>query len=105
MIARNTDLSTDVNRFLTSEESSRIMRKGVEQAKADLRAHGVPIAKDPDENGLIRFELPDGTIVDSDPWMGKPYAPDGWFERFNIPPENIPAPSRRHIESQQRGEA
>ena len=63
-----------------------------------LKRHGIPIAKDPDENGLIRYELPDGTIVDSDPWNGEKFAPEGWFERFGIAPENIPKPSRQRIE-------
>jgi hypothetical protein len=43
---------------------------------------GVPIPVDVD--GLTKYELPDGTIVDSDPWLGKNTAPEGWYERWGI---------------------
>ena len=98
MIAKLPGKRPGDNVHLTPEQASRIMREGARDAIADLKRHGIPIAKDPDENGVIRYELPDGTIVDSDPWLGEKYAPVGWFERFGIAPENIPKPSRQRIE-------
>ena len=98
MIAKTPGKRPGDNAFLGPEKASEIMREGAKDAIEDLRSHGVPIVCDPDENGLIRYELPDGTIVDSDPWNGEKFAPEGWFERFGIAPENIPKPSRQRIE-------
>ena len=72
--------------LLSVAQMSDIMDRGARRAIEDARRRGVPIPVD-GEDGAIRYEWPDGTIVDEDPWHGKSTAPDGWYERFGITPE------------------
>ena len=72
--------------LLNAAKMSELMDRGARRAIEESRRRGVPIPVD-DENGAIRYELPDGTIVDEDPWLGKNTAPEGWYERFGITPE------------------
>lgn len=81
--------------FLGTAEANRIMREGIRDALDHHRKCGVPIPRQ--INGEEWFELPDGTVVREDPWAGKPYAPDGWFERFGIDEADIPRPSKQRI--------
>lgn len=74
-------------------EMSQIMERAAQHAKAESRRMGIPIPLDGKE-GEIRYELPDGTIVNEDPWHGQNTAPEGWYERFGITPENRPKTKR-----------
>ncbi len=70
-------------------QASDIMERGARRAIEESRRMGVPIPLDT-HDGSDRFELPDGTVVQGDPWNGMRTAPAGWYERFNIPVENRP---------------
>jgi hypothetical protein len=83
MIQRNSFEIFDVS------QASEIMKRGAERAIEESRKMGVPIPLDT-EDGSIQYELPDGSIVQGDPWHGKRTAPEGWYERFQIPVENRP---------------
>jgi len=84
MIARDSD-----DTLLRTSEMSDIMNRAAERAIEESRRMGVPIPLDSDD-GAIRYELPDGSIADEDPWHGKDTAPEGWYERFGIAPEQRP---------------
>ena len=65
------------------------MESGAQRAIAEMRRMGVPIVVDgPD--GAVWYELPDGTVVTEDPWYGEDTAPEGWFDRYGIAPEDRP---------------
>jgi len=86
MIAREPKSDEDVGSVLNHDLVVKLMDRGARRAIEEARRRGVPIPVD-GEDGAIRYELPDGTIVDEDPWHGKSTAPDGWYERFGITPE------------------
>ena len=62
-----------------------MLRNAVTEALEQSRSAGVPISL---TEG--RYELPDGEIVDHDPWHGERTAPVGWYEKYNIAPANRP---------------
>lgn len=74
------------NTLVTADEIARLMKEAVADALEESRRKGVPIPITID--GQNKYELPDGSIVDEDPWMGENTAPAGWYERWGIePPE------------------
>jgi hypothetical protein len=75
--------------FFDHGTMSELMDRGARKAIANSKRMGVPVPVD-GENGAIWYELPDGTIVKEDPWHGENTAPEGWFERFGIAPEDQP---------------
>lgn len=75
--------------LFNAQKMSDIMNAGAERAIAESKRMGVPVPLDCDD-GVERYELPDGTVVEGDPWHGQNTAPEGWFERFGIAPENQP---------------
>ena len=46
-------------------------------------------------DGEFRYELPDGTFVDESPLEDAGEPPPGWWERFNIAPEDRPPKWRK----------
>ena len=86
MIAKEPDGPAPTETILSHEQVIELFDVAVEDALAESRRMGVPISHHID--GKICFELPDGTLVDEDPWHGEQTAPEGWYERFGIePPE------------------
>ena len=53
----------------TGAEFARIMSAGVEHAKQQNRERGIPNVYS--INGIIYYELPDGSLSRDDPWQGK----------------------------------
>ena len=69
---------------LTHDSVLNLFREAVEDALEESRRMGIPIPVGGE--GETKYELPDGSVVDHDPWLGKPTAPEGWYERFGIQP-------------------
>lgn len=70
---------------MDSDEKFQLFGEAVEQALEERRRAGVPISR-----GDGRYDLPDGTMVDHDPWHGQTVAPEGWYERYGIAEEDRP---------------
>ena len=79
----------NVSELIDTVEMSELMDRGAREAIADLKRSGVPVHLDI-KNGIDLYELPDGTVVEGDPWHGENTAPEGWFERFGIASEDQP---------------
>lgn len=88
MIVRQTELEArrvTGDQPLSDRQWATVKEDAHFQALQQYRAAGVPIYRN---NG--RYELPDGEIVDHDPWHGAHVAPDGWYEKYGIAPEDRP---------------
>lgn len=77
---------------MDAKEMSELMERGAKRAIAESKRMGVPVPVDNEDfnDDVQRYELPDGTIVEGDPWHGENTAPEGWYERFGIAPEDRP---------------
>ena len=84
MIAKEPDDNGDATDCIWHQRMDRLFGEAVNNAMDDSRRKGVPIPHR--VNGITRYELPDGTMVDEDPWHGEKTAPEGWYERFGIQP-------------------
>lgn len=49
--------------------------EGVRRAQADARQAGVPLVYS--INGILHWELPDGSLTTEDPWQGDQQPPKG----------------------------
>lgn len=58
-----------------ASEMTRIGSEGVRKAQEDARAAGVPCVYS--INGILHWELPDGSLTTEDPWRGKDTPPEG----------------------------
>ncbi len=58
----------------TAAEFSRIMSAGVQRAREENRRLGVPNVYS--INGILYYELPDGSLSQEDPWQGKDTPPE-----------------------------
>jgi len=73
--------------LLSHQEAISLMDRGAKRAIETSWRMGVPIPLG-DRDGTPRFELPEGTVAEGDPWNGMRTAPEGWYERFDIPIED-----------------
>jgi hypothetical protein len=64
----------DIELYETAAEFQRIMNAGVNNAKQESRRAGVPCVYS--INGILHWELPDGSLTTTDPWKG-PDRPEG----------------------------
>lgn len=53
---------------------------GVRTSQEAARAAGVPLVYS--INGILHWELPDGSVTTEDPWHGKNTPPEGWPEKW-----------------------
>lgn len=58
--------------YKTATEFQRIMSQGVHRAQEEARAAGVPCVYS--INGILHWELPDGSLTTEDPGVSKPDA-------------------------------
>ncbi len=73
MIARP---KLDAEHYEWAAEMTRIGSEGVRRAQEEARAAGVPCVYS--INGILHWELPDGSLTTEDPWHGKNTPPPGW---------------------------
>lgn len=57
-----------------ASEMTRIGAEGVRKAQEETRAAGVPCVYS--INGILHWELPDGSLTTEDPWHGKNTPPE-----------------------------
>ena len=84
MIEKNAHTNSKRETILSHGKALELFQHAVEDALDESRKMGVPIPVDVD--GQSKYELPDGSIVDADPWFGSNTAPPGWYERWGIDP-------------------
>ena len=65
----------DLEVYRTAAEFQRIMNSSVHEAQEAARRAGVPCVYS--INGVLHWELPDGSLTTVDPWQGKTTNPAG----------------------------
>lgn len=78
MIAKDPIRKSEQDHIARHELMTSLFRESVAGALEESRRIGVPIPRTAD--GVTRYELPDGTTVDEDPWHGEKTAPEGWYQ-------------------------
>lgn len=73
MIQKNDSGELDINAYKTAAEFQRIMNSAVKDAQEESRRAGVPLVYS--INGILHWELPDGSLTTEDPWGGKSTPP------------------------------
>ncbi len=71
MISRSRDLDPDIHAW--AAETTRLGNEAVRTAQEDARRAGVPNVYS--INGILHWELPDGSLTTKDPWEGKDTKP------------------------------
>ncbi len=69
MIRKSDDQKLDLTVHKTAAEFARMMNQGVHRAQEESRRAGVPLVYS--INGILHWELPDGSLTTQDPWAGK----------------------------------
>jgi len=64
----------DIDTYKLAAEFTRIGNEGVRKAQEDSRRAGVPLVYS--INGILHWELPDGSLTTEDPWDGKTTPPE-----------------------------
>jgi len=74
MIQKSDDVELDIQAYKTAAEYQRIMSSAVHDAQEESRRAGVPLVYS--INGILHWELPDGSLTTKDPWDGKTTPPE-----------------------------
>lgn len=74
MIRKSDDQELDLEVHKTAAEFARIMNQGVHQAQEEARRARVPLVYS--INGILHWELPDGSLTTEDPWKGEKTLPE-----------------------------
>lgn len=74
MIQKNENSELDIEVYKTAAEFGRIMSLAVHDAQEKSRRAGVPLVYS--INGILHWELPDGSLTTEDPWAGKSTPPE-----------------------------
>ncbi len=72
MIQRSDNV--DIDTYKLAAEFTRIGNEGVREAQEESRRAGVPLVYS--INGILHWELPDGSLTTEDPWHGKTTPPE-----------------------------
>jgi len=73
MIQKSDHAELDIEVYKTAAEFQRIMNSAVRKAQEDSR-RAVPLVYS--INGILHWELPDGSLTTKDPWDGKTTPPE-----------------------------
>jgi len=74
MIQKSDNIELDIEVYKTAAEFQRIMSSAVHDAQEESRRAGVPLVYS--INGILHWELPDGSLTTEDPWHGKTTPPE-----------------------------